>query len=76
VTDVEENLNVGGIYSKFWRITLVIVSVLLIFAGPTYVPYIMSKVHIDFYASFGAGVLLFIVGIAMMLFLAGKKIIS
>ena len=36
MTENEENVNVTGIYSKFWRITLVILSMLLIFVGPTY----------------------------------------
>ncbi len=44
MTENEENANVTGIYSKFWRITLVVVSMLLIFVGPTYVPYAMVKV--------------------------------
>ena len=38
MTETEENMNVGG-YSKFTRITMIIVSMLLIFGGPTYVPY-------------------------------------
>ena len=36
MTENEEIENVTGIYSKFWRITLVVVAMLLIFAGPTY----------------------------------------
>jgi hypothetical protein len=72
-----ENVNVSGIYSKFWRITLVIVSVLLIFVGPTYVPYAMSELlKIDYVASIGVGVVLFIVGVVFMMFLARKKIIT
>ena len=39
-----ENVNVTGIYSKFWRITLVVLSMLLIFIGPTYVPYVMVNI--------------------------------
>jgi hypothetical protein len=76
MTETEENVNVGGVYSKFWRITLVIISVVLIFAGPTYVPYLMTKVHIDYIASTGVGVVLFIVGILFLLFLVRKKIIT
>ena len=74
MTDTGKNL--GGIYSKFWRITLVVISMLLIFAGPTYVPYLMFKVHVDYFASVGAGIVLLIAGIGLMLFLANKKIIS
>jgi len=76
VTETEDNLNVGGMYSKFGRISLVIVSMLLIFGGPTYVPYAMSKLNIDYVATVGVGFLLFIVGIVFMLFLIRKKIIT
>jgi hypothetical protein len=76
MTENEENVNVGGIYSKFWRITLVVISVLLIFAGPSYVPYVMTELKINFFASIGAGFILFIIGILFMLFLVRKKIIT
>jgi hypothetical protein len=76
MTENEENVNVGGIYSKFWRITLVVISVLLIFAGPTYVPYAMTKLNLDYVASIGAGFILFIIGILFMLLLVRKKIIT
>ncbi|MGA3291091.1 MAG: hypothetical protein ABSD42_12735 [Candidatus Bathyarchaeia archaeon] len=77
MTENEENVNVKGIYSKFWRITLVVIAMLLIFAGPTYVPYAMSKVHrIGYFTSIGTGFILFIVGMVFMLFLIRKKIIT
>jgi hypothetical protein len=76
MTENEENVNVGGIYSKFWRITLVVISMLLIFAGPTYVPYAMTELKINYVASIGAGFVLFIIGILFMLFLVRKKIIT
>ncbi len=71
-----ENLKVTGIYSKFWRITLVIFSMLLIFAGGTYVPYAMTKLKIDYSASIGVGLVLFIAGLVMMTFLIRKKLIT
>jgi len=76
VTENDENIKVGGIYSKFSRIALVVLSMLLIFAGPTYVPYILTKVHIDYVASIGVGFVLFVVGVLFMLFLMRKKIIT
>jgi hypothetical protein len=76
MSENDENVNVGGIYSKFWRITLVIVSMLLIFAGPTYVPYLMTELKINYFASISVGFVLFILGIISMLFLVRKKIIS
>jgi hypothetical protein len=76
MTEIEENVNVGGMYSKFWRITLVIISMLLVFVGPTYVPYAMGLLNLDYVVSAGVGFLLFVVGIAFMLFLVRKKIIA
>jgi hypothetical protein len=77
MTENEENTSVTGIYSKFWRLTLVIVSMLLIFVGPTYVPYAMVKVlKIQYFVSIGAGIILFIVGMVLMLFLIRKKLIT
>jgi hypothetical protein len=62
--------------SKFWRTTLVIVAVILIFAGPTYIPYAMNDIaHIDYVASVLVGVVLLLVGIALLWFLVRKKVI-
>jgi hypothetical protein len=73
-----ENSNVGfGADSKFMRVFLIIVTVLLIFAGPTYVPYILSRVlNVSSAASMVAGFALFIVGLFLMVFLIRKKIVS
>lgn len=75
MTETEENFNVG-MYSKFTKISFVIVSMLLIFAGPTYVPYLMERVNVNGFVSAGVGALLFIVGMAFMLYLVKKKIIT
>jgi hypothetical protein len=75
---VTENGNAGMIdlESKFWRTTLLIVSVLLIFAGPTYVPYFMNvALNIDYVASIVVGLALLIVGILLLWFLVRKKVI-
>lgn len=77
MTEDEENIGVTGIYSKFWRISLVVISMLLIFVGPTYIPYLMANVmSIDYFVSIGVGFVLFIVGMVFMLFLIRKKIIT
>jgi hypothetical protein len=50
---------------------------LLIFVGPTYVPYLMANViKINYFASIGIGIVLFIVGMAFMMFLIRKKLIT
>ena len=70
------NVSRFDVNSKFWRILLVIVSVFLVFAGPTYISYLLFYVlNINYIASVVAGFALFIVGILMMWFLVRKKII-
>jgi hypothetical protein len=66
-----------GIDSKFWRTTLLIVSMILIFAGPTYVPYFMADIAgINYFVSIAVGVVLLISGLLLMLFLIRKKVIT
>ena len=73
----EENVQVSGIYSKFGRIALVFFSMLLIFVGGTYIPYLMSvTLKIGYFASVSTGFILFLVGFGMMLFLIRKRIIT
>ena len=63
--------------SKFGKVLLTIVSVFLVFAGPTYVVYGLAVlIKIDLAASFAVGIVLFIVGLIMMRYLVQKKIIS
>ena len=75
----DENNNVGrfDVSSKFMRILLVIVTALLIFAGPTYFSYLLFDVlNVSYIASIAAGFALFIAGLLLMLFLIRKKIIT
>ena len=74
MTETEE-MEVGG-YSRLTQISMIVISMLLIFGGPTYVPYFMSKASIDATATAGVGALLFIVGIVFMMFLVNKKVIT
>jgi hypothetical protein len=72
-----ENEDVGfAADSKFMRVLLIIVTALLIFAGPTYVPYVLTSVNVSSAAATIAGFALFIVGLFLMLFLVRKKIVS
>ena len=67
----------GFLASKFWRTFLVIVSVFLIFAGPTYVIYGLAMVlSVDLAASFAVGFVLFIAGIGLMWYLLRNKVVS
>jgi hypothetical protein len=75
----DENNNVGrfDVSSKFLRVLLVIVTVLLIFVGPTYIPYLLFDVlNVNYVASIVTGLALFIAGLLLMLFLVRKKIVT
>ena len=75
----DENDTVGrfDVSSKFMRVFLVIAAVFLIFAGPTYVSYVLSNIlNVNYVASVVSGFVLLIAGILLMLFLIKKKIIT
>ena len=75
---MSENVSVGGfdMSSKFWRVFLILVTVFLIFAGPTYISYLLSNIlKIDYIAAIVTGLVLFLAGLGLMLFLVRKKII-
>jgi hypothetical protein len=77
MTEKNENVQVSGIESKFMKITLTIVSVFLIFVGPTYIPYLMAdSLKMDYVASVVVGAALFIVGLGLLVFLIRKKVIE
>ena len=67
----------SGNESKFTKIALTIVTVLLIFVGPTYVPYLLAGVlKVEYFLSIGLGAILFVVGLLMLVYLIRKKIIN
>ena len=74
--DENDNVSRFDVSSKFLRILLVIVAVVLIFAGPTYVSYLLFDVlKVNYVASIVSGFALFIAGLLLMWFLIRKKII-
>jgi len=79
MSEIDESNNVGkfDVSSKFWRVFLVVVAVFLIFAGPTYVSYLLYIIlNVNYIASVVSGFVLFIIGFLLMLFLVRKKIIA
>jgi hypothetical protein len=76
MTEDNEIEQVSGIESKFTKIVLTIISVLLIFVGPTYIPYLLTSAGVEYFASIGLGLVLFIVGLVMLIFLIRKKVIT
>jgi len=77
MTEDNEDIQVSGIESKFTKVTLTIFAVLLIFIGPTYIPYLLADVlKLEYFASIGIGLVLFVVGLVMLVFLVRKKVIT
>ncbi len=76
MTETDENIQVSGIESKFMKVTLTLFSAILIFIGPTYIPYLMNEAHINYFATVAVGGVLFLVGILMLVYLVHKKVIS
>jgi len=63
--------------SKFWKVFLVVAAVFLIFAGPTYVPYVLADIlKVNYIASIVTGLILFVLGFVLIVFLARKKILT
>lgn len=72
----EKNNNGLFVGSKFFEVLLVIVAVLLLFVGPTYIPYVLSNLlRLGSIVAVTAGFALFMAGLLLMLFLIRKKII-
>ena len=75
--DESESSGMFDFDSKFWRTTLVVVAGLLIFAGPTYVPYALNIIlGVDYVASVVLGVVLLVVGLLLMWYLIRKKVVT
>jgi hypothetical protein len=75
MTETNEEIQVSG-ESKFTKVTLTIVAVLLIFVGPTYVPYLLVSAGLGDVVAIVLGFVLFIVGLGMLIYLIRKKIIT
>ncbi len=76
MTENETEIEVNG-ESKFTPIILTIMSVLLIFVGPTYIPYLVADVaHAGNVAADVIGFVLFISGIALLVYVLRKKIVT
>ena len=77
VENDENNVGRFDVNSKFMRVFLILVSVFLIFVGPTYISYVLfDALKVNYVASVVSGFALFIVGLLLMLFLIRKKIIT
>jgi hypothetical protein len=63
--------------SRFLRTFLIVLTVFLIFAGPTYVVYVLLHVlELNYLISMSFGFALFIIGLVLLLYLIKKGAIS
>lgn len=63
--------------SKFLRILMILLSVALLFIGPTYIPYLMTDaLKIGLIVSDVTGLVLFLIGAVMLGILIRKKVIT
>ncbi|MDI9578537.1 MAG: hypothetical protein QM398_10440 [Thermoproteota archaeon] len=74
----QNSLNqVGGLDSKLVKIALTLISMVLLFAGPTYVPFLLAKViGVEYFVSLGFGLSLFIVGFVLLYYLIRKRVVE
>ena len=77
MTEINETeVQVSG-ESKFTNAMLLIVSVFLLFVGPTYIPYLIGNVaNAGAVAADVVGFLLFLAGIGLLVFVLRKKIVT
>jgi hypothetical protein len=77
MTEINETeVEVSG-ESKFTQAMFLIISVFLIFVGPTYIPYLIADVaKAGALAADVVGFLLFLAGIGLLVFVLRKKIVT
>jgi len=62
---------------KAKRVLLILVAVLLVFVGPTYVPYVFVDIlKVNYFVSIAVGFVLFAVGLGLVWYLIRKKVIQ
>jgi len=72
----DESSGMFDMNSTFMKTTLVIIAVLLIFAGPTYISYVLNGIlGVNYVASVLVGLALLVAGLVLLWFLIRKKII-
>jgi hypothetical protein len=62
--------------SKFWRVSLTLLSALLTFGGPYVVLVLFRALDLSYVISVTSGFIVFLVGLAIMLFLIRRRVIS
>lgn len=77
MTEINETeIEVSG-ESKFTKAMFLIISVFLIFVGPTYIPFLITDVaNAGAVAADVVGFLLFLAGIGLLVFVLRKKLVT
>lgn len=76
-SESKNNNSLFDVNSKFMKIFLVLVAALLVFAGPTYIPYLLAEgLSINYVAAMVFGFGLLIAGLVLIFYLIRKKIIE
>lgn len=76
-TSEENSIKSNGLNSKFMIILLILTTVFLIFAGPTYVSYLLSEIlNLNYIVSTTVGFSLFLFGLFLLYYLIKNKIIN
>lgn len=62
--------------SRFWRVSLTLLSVLLTFGGPYVALVLFRALDLSYAISMASSFIVFLIGLVLMLFLVKKKVIS
>ncbi|MGC8997916.1 MAG: hypothetical protein ACP5JW_00725 [Candidatus Bathyarchaeia archaeon] len=62
--------------TRFWRVSLTLLSTLLTFCGPYVVLVLFKALDLSYAISIVSGFIVFLAGLALMLFLIRRKVIS
>ncbi|MEM3581581.1 MAG: hypothetical protein QXQ64_10070 [Candidatus Bathyarchaeia archaeon] len=62
--------------SRFWRVLLTLLSALLTFGGPYLVLVLFRALDLSYVISVISGLIVFLIGLTLMLFLIKRKVIS
>ena len=76
-TSEETSIKSNGSNSKFITILLILTTVFLIFAGPTYVSYLLSEIlNLNYIVATTVGFSLFLFGLFLLYYLIKNKTIK
>jgi hypothetical protein len=76
MTKEEQQTKTGMLSSRFWRAFVITIAAIFVFGG-SYLTYVLAHVlKVDIAISITSGFILFIIGLAAILYLVRSKVIS